>query len=589
MRKGLRARLKTTQKQIKRSSLRTRLQWSVSLFALGGTVVLSLMVFLFVARLERMAWQSRQLETAGSIAGTVEALMSRTQGLMDFLGELDPVYLNENASLIVDFLKQNGALLEVLRLNSAGRVISGATQLDQPILTNTFTIPQSSWFLEARQGKSYTGDLQLSAANQPYIILAEPTGDGGVVVALLSMDLLWSRMSSDYPGQTGQAYMVDAGGTLIAYPDPAVIAQRVSILEQPEMAAALHRADEPWAGRYRNFQGVDVLGVAVRLQVRDWYVFAETPMVEASTSTVQASLWLTGMLAFLYLIATIFARYLLTNQVLEPVERLVEGARRIGQGDLDFRLAVSGAREFQRMADTFNQMADQLGERTDALAEARERLRDAFSRYVAPELADEVMVSGAHLGGETLQAAVLFADIRGFTKLAHVMPPAEVVALLNDYFTAIEPAIRGEGGWINKFGGDSLLAVFSEPSLQEVYVEKAVRAAVHMRTALEAFNKRQTERGAPELRVGIGVHCGEVVAGSVGSPNRMEYTVIGEVVNLAARIQGLSGEWGVDILLSQEVSFYLDERFQVTPMPPARVRGHDHPVQLYALKSYPLC
>ncbi len=200
--------------------------------------------------------------------------------------------------------------------------------------------------------------------------------------------------------------------------------------------------------------------------------------------------------------------------------------------------------EFADVYDGFNRMTRGL--------EERERLRDAFGRYVAPEVADEIMRGPASLRGSTVDATVVFADIRGFTALSERLRPAEVVAFLNRYVAAVEPAIRAERGYINKFGGDSILAVFGAPVAEPEHVKRAVRAALGMSAALARFNAVESASGLDPVRIGIGIHCGEMVAGSVGSTERMEYTVIGDVVNVASRIQSLNKDYGTEILVSHE-------------------------------------
>jgi adenylate cyclase len=149
----------------------------------------------------------------------------------------------------------------------------------------------------------------------------------------------------------------------------------------------------------------------------------------------------------------------------------------------------------------------------------------------------------------------------------------------------MEPAILEAGGFINKFGGDSLLAIFGAPVPQPDHAERAVRAALGMRDALAAFNVREKAEGRRELRIGVGVSCGEMVAGSVGTPNRMEYTVIGDVVNVAARIQALNKELGTDVLVSSEVFERVKDRVKARAMPPTSVQGKSAPLQVYALEG----
>jgi class 3 adenylate cyclase len=281
------------------------------------------------------------------------------------------------------------------------------------------------------------------------------------------------------------------------------------------------------------------------------------------------------MLVVVVTVVMIGMAILMSRDIQQLVDDMVDAMHSVEAGDVDVRLEVTSTDEFATLYTGFNRMTQGLRE--------RERLRDAFGRYVAPELAEEVMRDGVSLGGQIVNASVLFADIREFTALSEWMDPAEVVSLLNRYFAAVEPAIRAEGGWINKFGGDSLLAIFGAPVPQSDHVQRAVRAALGIRAALSEFNRRQREGGGPTLRIGIGIDCGEMVAGSVGSPERMEYTVIGDVVNVASRIDTLNKKWGTDILISAGAHAALNGEVSTRAMPPAEVPGKSGPLQVYAI------
>ena len=270
----------------------------------------------------------------------------------------------------------------------------------------------------------------------------------------------------------------------------------------------------------------------------------------------------------------LFLSVMLSRDIASAAEGLAEAMRRVEQGEVNAQVVVASTDEFAEVSRGFNRMTRGLVE--------RERLRDAFGRYVAPELAEQVMKHGVSMGGSLVDATVIFIDIRGFTSLSEQMKPELVVGLLNRYFAAVSPPIRAEGGFINKFGGDSLLAVFGAPVPTKDHVDRAVRAAIGVRTALERFNSREALNGGAPLRVGIGVHTGEMVAGSVGSPDRMEYTVIGDVVNVAARIQALTKDFGTDLLLSADVQAKMTEAISVRLMPPVSVRGKAEPILVYA-------
>lgn len=316
-----------------------------------------------------------------------------------------------------------------------------------------------------------------------------------------------------------------------------------------------------------------VLGATVMVRING--VLYELGLEDTLPHLTPLIVWIVLLVAVVTVVMIGMA-ILMSRDIQQLVDEMVDAMHSVEAGDVDIYLEVKTTDEFATLYTGFNRMTQGLRE--------RERLRDAFGRYVAPELAEEVMRYGVSLGGQTVSASVLFADIRDFTVLSEWMAPAEVVSLLNRYFAAVEPAIRAEGGWINKFGGDSLLAIFGAPVPQTDHVQRAVRAALGVRAALSEFNLRQRGAGGPALRIGIGIDCGEMIAGSVGSPERMEYTVIGDVVNVASRIDALNKKWGTDILISAEAYAALNGDVSTRAMPPTEVPGKSGPLQVYALE-----
>jgi class 3 adenylate cyclase len=296
----------------------------------------------------------------------------------------------------------------------------------------------------------------------------------------------------------------------------------------------------------------------------------------------QLDMIMPGMIGWMFLIVTIgsimslriFLR--MASDTSDSLQELSEAMKKVEEGSLDISLLERTSDEYAGIYRRFNRMVKELIE--------RERLRDAFGRYVAQELADDVMQHGSGLSSKEVKASVLFADIRDFTAMSEKMSAEEVVNLLNQYFNAVEPAIKAEGGWINKFGGDSLLAVFGVLTPQSDHIQHAVQAALKMRAALHKFNIEQEKSGKHPLRIGIGIHCGEMVAGSVGSHDRMEFTVIGDAVNMASRIEGLNKKWGTDILISEDVAKATKCAIDLETMPETRVHGISNPIQVFAIK-----
>jgi adenylate cyclase len=186
---------------------------------------------------------------------------------------------------------------------------------------------------------------------------------------------------------------------------------------------------------------------------------------------------------------------------------------------------------------------------------------------------------------------ILFTDIRSFTTISEKMDPQALVALLNEYFTEMVGIVMHEDGVVDKYIGDAIMAVFGAPVPKPEDARNAVRAAVRMRRALQHLNTRLEQRGLPTLRTGIGIHTGEVVAGNIGSERRMEYTVIGDAVNLASRLESNTKDLGVNVLISEDTYALTKEVIEVRPVKEITVKGRRAPVMTYevlGLKGEPL-
>jgi len=221
----------------------------------------------------------------------------------------------------------------------------------------------------------------------------------------------------------------------------------------------------------------------------------------------------------------------------------------------------------------------------------REQMMRLFSSYVDPAVAETIWKrrDELSLGGEERVATVMFTDIRGFTALSANQPPATVLQWLNRYLTAMDEVIREHGGFLNKFIGDGLMIIFGLPLSQgeKVDARRAVEASVAMLERVEKLNQEPTGNpNSPHLRIGIGIHTGRLMAGSIGSAARQEYSVIGETVNLASRLESLNKPFHTEILMSAETRELVADVFpEIEPLGETKVAGLEEPVQVYTLRT----
>ncbi len=282
------------------------------------------------------------------------------------------------------------------------------------------------------------------------------------------------------------------------------------------------------------------------------------------------------------LTAGVITAVLVARAIVEPLQILQEAMGRVEKNELDTRIVVTTNDELGYLSERFNSMTDGLRQ--------GERLRKLFDLYVSSEVAQAAVETGAGLGGELVTCSVMFSDIRDFTTLSEQMPPGRLVELINRYMTAMVTVIVRHGGVVTRFGGDSILAVFGTPlNPMSDHADRAVRTAVEMRRALGAFNREQSAARLPTLETGIGIASGPVIAGNVGGRERIEYTVMGDAVNLASRLEDKTRDTGFPILLSDETHRALTEVLVTSAraLTDIQIKGKRDRVTVYGLSDPP--
>jgi adenylate cyclase len=410
-------------------------------------------------------------------------------------------------------------------------------------------------------------ESQTSAAPPAYVI-GQPVGNGGSVIVCLPLDAGYLQNTSAKLG------LQLALGVLAPGDDPRLVGQtpqfpRDALRVSSRESTIVDVGSRSWAvARFepQKLEGrMGKIGMVAALDVTD-----------IQTIVRRNLLYALGVLAVAAAISIAIGARVAAVMSL-ALRRVNDALKRVEQLDYVHVEAVRTGDELEDLARGFNRMVDGLKE--------RDNLRTTFGKYMTATVMEHLLAGKVALGGESLTVTILFTDIRSFTSISEKMDPQALVALLNEYFAEMVGIVMQEDGVVDKYIGDAIMAVFGAPVPKADDPIHAVRAAVRMRGALRELNVRLLERGLPELRTGIGLHTGEVVAGNIGSEKRMEYTVIGDAVNLASRLESSTKELGVDVLISEDTYELTKHVVDARPVREITVKGRERPVMAYEVRG----
>jgi adenylate cyclase len=381
-------------------------------------------------------------------------------------------------------------------------------------------------------------------------------------------------------GESGivTSFMVDAKGKLIAHPDAGRVAAG-------ENVAHLEIVKQLLEGKFNNGQTTYLdpaskekkLGAFRVVGFGGLGVVAEVP--EAKAFEVPRRLeYRSSLIGLIILCFSFFVGYVFSGTLSKPIKLLADAALRIAQGDFKIRLKTKGRDEVAQLSQTFNEMAAGL--------EERDRVKATFAKFHSKEMAEKVLNGELKLGGERKQGTVFFSDVRGFTAMSEGMDPEALVSILNRYMTRMVRVILEHGGVVDKYVGDAIMALWGIPLAKEGDVEQAMRACLGMRQALAELNEELKAEGLPLLKIGMGLNYGTMISGNIGSDERMEFTVIGDTVNTASRIESLTKEFGTDFLISKEVLEQVQGKFVVEKAHEAKVKGKAEPLAVYKVHGF---
>ncbi len=398
-----------------------------------------------------------------------------------------------------------------------------------------------------------------------------------IAIADISLGIL-QKPFSDKSERT--LFLTDKNGMVIAHQNEEIALTRQKFSTSPIVDKALKdssklpqqtqftdpESHKIWIGAYSK----SPFGVIAFSQIEKDKILEPAQVVRNETINIAGS-----MIAI-----ALFLSFLFSISLTSPIEKLASLIEVVSKGNFDVK-----ARSQVKSNDEVGDLAKAFDHMTDGLKE-RDKVKSLFSKFHGSSVADDLINNEISVGGQNKEVTVFFSDIRGFTAFSENRTPEEVVAMLNEYFAVMVGIINKNGGVVDKFIGDAIMAVWGAPKEGPDDTQKAITATMEMRKALFALNQRRELRGQPPILIGMGVHCGRAISGTIGSEERMEYTVIGDTVNITSRIEASTKAFGADLLISDSVVEKVGEHFVYELAGSAEVKGKSEPLKLFKVRGF---
>ena len=430
----------------------------------------------------------------------------------------------------------------------------------------------------ARSERLWFGSVTFVDGSEPFITVAIAGNRAvdGVAVAEVNLKFIWEVISAIRVGRTGEAFVLDRPGRLIAHPDISLVLRADEAAQQPLQAlrAAIPRPGQAAAGR--DISGHTVMAAMAPIPGLDWSVIVKQPLAEAF-GPIYGALWRTGILLVAGAVLAAGLAYWLAQRMVGPIRLLEEGVARIGAGQFDHRIKLDTGDEFERLANRFNEMAVEL-----SVSQERSDRINRLKRFLAPQVAELIERTGDErvLDGRRVEVVVVFCDLRGFTAFSSRAEPETIIGVLREYYDALERVVSEHGATLIHFAGDGVMVLVnapvacSDPALRAVNMATAMQESVQK--LLAAWRGRENELG-----FGVGLAMGPATVGRIGHEGRLHYTAVGNVVNLASRLCVTAED--TQILLDRVAAYEVHAEVPVVELEPRVMKGFDKPVPVFAI------
>lgn len=430
----------------------------------------------------------------------------------------------------------------------------------------------------ARSDRIWFGAVTFQGGSEPFMTIAisgNRSADG-VAVAEVNLKFIWEVISGIRVGRTGEAFVLDRPGRLVAHPDISLVLRANEAEQQPlqNLRSAI-RAQPGHAATGQDIAGKTVSAAMAHIPGAEWSVIVKQPIAE-SFGPIYSALWRTGALLIGGAALAAVLAYWLTQRMIGPIRLLEDGVARIGEGQFDHRIALTTSDEFERLADRFNAMAAEL-----KISQERSERISRLKRFLAPQVAELVDRTGEDsvLNGRRVELVVLFCDLRGFTAFSAHAEPETVMGVLREYYDTLERVVSAHGATLINFSGDGAMVLINAPVPCSEPAMRAARLAIDMQVRVQQLLIRWRALD-PRLGFGVGLAMGPATVGRIGSEGRLDYSAVGNVVNLASRL--CSSAQDFEILVDRVAASAIGSSMSLVELDARALKGFDQPVPVFS-------
>jgi adenylate cyclase len=517
-----------------------------------------------------------QAEARGA-AGRIEAFTDEIRDQLGWVVQFPWVQGDDDRHRVdaLRLLQQVPAIVSVSLLDETGteRVFVSRLRLNRTGRGTDMSADPA--VIGARANKVWYGPVQYQHESEPYmrIAVAGNLPAAGIAVAEVNLKLIWDVIAAIRIGNTGHAIVVDDSGHLIAHPDISLVLRG--------------RSGSGDFGRIRHLSGITsggavlsgdrgrpVVALSVHVAEVGWTVIAMQPVLEAFAS-IRAALWRSSLLIALGVLIALALAYWRAHRMSGPIKELEEGVERIGTGQFDHRIRISSRDELEQLAMRFNEMASEL-----AISQQKSVRIDRLKQFLAPQVAELVEHSNELLEGQRREVVAVFGDLRGFTAFSARAEPDVIMAVLREYYEAVGAVTTRHEATLIRFAGDGVMLLVNAPVACDDPANHAVRLAIDLQVAVQSIAGKWCAAGHA-IGFGVGIAMGTATVGTVGYEGRLDYTALGNVVNLASRLCGLAKD--AQILTDPVVAEKVRDTIPLVSVGKHIIKGYDQPLEMFAV------